>query len=73
MKSQVSFLFDGEHNKQPIIDMLSHNLAGVKYVIKKENKFVYRIFVAANGSVEQTFKECRKIQSNSVIDTSVEL
>lgn len=71
MKSQVSFCFDGEHNKQPIIDILRNRLKGLKYEVKKENDFVYRIYVASDGDEQTTFDVCYGIQDHVVIDHSL--
>lgn len=66
MKPQVSFKFDGEHNKQPIIDLLNQRLVEMEYTIKKSGKNVYEMLVASKGTVEETFLECVKIQTDAV-------
>lgn len=68
MFSQVSFKFDGEHNKEFVIRILKERLKGLKYKIEKEGRNVYRIYVASSEGEEKTFEVCYGIQSFVVID-----
>lgn len=73
MKSQVSFVFDGEHNKQGILNVLNQNLKGLKHKFEKEGRNVYRIYVAAKESEKKTFEVCYGIQCFCVKDYNREL
>ena len=73
MKSQVSFKFDGEHNKQGVLNVLNQNLKGLKYKIEKETRNVYRIYVASEEGEDKTFKVCYGIQCFCVRDYNREL
>lgn len=68
MKSQVSFKFDGEHNKKPVISILKSSLKGMRFLIENENKFCFRIYVGALETEEKVLKICRVIQCFSVLD-----
>ncbi len=73
MKSQVSFKFDGSHNKPFIINILKSRLKGFRYKIENESQFVYRIYVASEEGEQRTFDECYKIQCFVVYDYSKEV
>jgi len=73
MNSQVSFKFDGEHNKQPIISILGQRLEGLKYKIETNSNNIYRIYVASMESKEKTLNVCRGIQSNAIFDFNREV
>lgn len=67
MKSQVSFKFDGEHNKPYIIKILKQ-LKGMKYLIENINNHVFRIYVGAEETEEKVMKICKGMQSSAVYD-----
>jgi hypothetical protein len=75
MTSQVSFKFDGEHNKSFLLKTLKSKLKGFKYKIENENshKTVFRIYVASLESAKKTFDVCFAIQCNVVYDSNREL
>jgi len=73
MKSQVSFKFDGLHNKESILHILKQRLEGLKYKIEKEGRDVYRIYVASKEGGNKTFEVCYGIQCFCVKDSNREL
>lgn len=68
MISQVSFKFDGEHNKQPVVSALKQRLKGLKYEIEAEGRNVFRIYVASLEDKEKAFSVCYGIQCFAVYD-----
>ena len=74
MKSQVSFEFDGEHNKDGIANILRMRLTGVRYKFKTidSRANLHRVFVASDDK-EKTFEVCRGIQCFCVWDNSEKL
>ena len=73
MKSQVSFKFDGSHNKQPIVDLLNNRLPGMKYVIEKLSDYVYRIYVVSTAHEAKTLNICQGIQNFAIYDSTRQL
>jgi hypothetical protein len=73
MKSQVSFKFDGEHNKQPVVNILKQRLKGLKYKIETETKNVYRIYVGSSQTTEEVFNICYGIQCFAILDSNRDL
>jgi hypothetical protein len=69
-KSQVSFKFDGGHNKNLVVGILQRRLKGLKYKIENESRNVYRIYLASTESKEKTFDVCFGIQCFCVYDFS---
>ena len=70
MKSQVSFKFDGEHNKGIVIGILREKLMDFRYKLETEGQNVFRIYVASSESKEKTYEVCYGIQSFVVYDQS---
>ena len=73
MKSQVSFIFSGEHNKPYIVKILKNSLIEVKYKFEKENFNIFRVYVGAKNSESITFDVCKGMQSLCIFDYSREL
>jgi len=73
MKSQVSFKYDGSHNKELIVKILKSRLKGLKYKVEQEVSNVFRIYVASTESEEKTFSVCYGIQCFCVLDYNREL
>lgn len=73
MKSQVSFKFDGQHNKEIIISILKSRLENFKYKIEYEGSHIYRIYVGSSESKEKTMIVCKGIQCYAVYDFNREL
>lgn len=67
MESQVSFRFDGWHNKPYIIEILKQ-LKGMRYTIEMANKYVFRIYVGAEETDEKVMQVCKGMQCFAVFD-----
>ena len=70
MKSQVSFVYDGNHNTAMIKHILKENLNGVKTYIETLDLCTNRIYIAANETAGKVLHICHGMQSNSVLDDS---
>ena len=72
MESQVSFKFDGEHNKAPVLAILRKKLEGFRYEMVNEPSCI-KIYVASTQSKEETLNVCKGIQNFALYDSNREL